>query len=265
MPAQLPPWLDVTPQSFASAAEAGQRFGIQRDEMAQQAMMEQARLQQSHQQFQTETMMKQQQLMIGKQESDRQFQIQSEQHAMETALRKQQLDLATQTAAQKFQSMQGYQNDRQQAIYAGDSEEVATSKAMMKWGPMMGQSTYGMGSELRALRQVAPPQALDFGEAGKGVMYGGRFYPGPKERGAASEKEGSMTQQDTAKLKVLMARERQLMSSGMGEDDPKIAASLKKVRDEIDQITSGGVDGSAGAGGGADVPATSRFKITAIQ
>jgi hypothetical protein len=234
--ASVPPWLDVTPAQFGNAAEAGARLDLQRQQMQQEAQQNALRLQ------------------LSKQESDRQFQLQTQQNASNMAMKQQQLDMAAQAAARKYQAQQKY------AQLVASGMDPAT--AMLQVGPELGVSLTGAAQLARQSAPVPPPQSLDDGA----ITYNGRYYPPPKaatewddetvdgqlmQRNKATGElkpvktaaEGGLSAMEKARLQVLQNRAKMIASDPLSDKDPKKQMELKKIQDEIDQITGASEDG----------------------
>ncbi len=134
----IPPWLDVHPSDFAQAAQAGVRAGLERrgQDLSEERSQDELALQQHSQQVQEE---------IARQRLSQQ---QKEQEAR--------IGIATEAAARKYQAQRGYQD----AVASG----VDPIQAMMKFGPLMGQSMSGVGSlglaQARERNAQIPPSMI---------------------------------------------------------------------------------------------------------
>ena len=152
----IPPWLDIHPADFLSAAESGARLGEEAAQMGQTKQLEEERMGEEAAQ------------------SSAAHQLEAQRQAAEQNEAQQRLALETQAAARKFQAQQAYQ----QAVNGG----ADPIDAMMKYGPLMGQDIGSLGSlalnRFRTQQASMPPQMIP-GTAGQpaGYTYDGRFYP----------------------------------------------------------------------------------------
>jgi hypothetical protein len=164
-------------------------------------------------------------------ESAGQQQLEAERLAAQQAEAQQRLQLETQAAARKFQAQQGYA----QAVQQG----VDPIHAMMKFGPLMGESLAGLGplslSQTRMQQAAVAPQPVNGPDGSTiGQTYGGRFYPTPR----TATPKATLPDKWSAQDKAQYGRLNKVIDSGEDEDTggiltPAKRAELIKERDAL--------------------------------
>lgn len=265
MDVSVPPWLNVGPQSFGSAAAEGARLDLAR------------------QQADTESAMNAVRLSIQKQQSDRDFAEQQEHHAVDDAMKRQQLSMAAQSAARKYQA----QNQYQQLVASG----VPPADAMLKVGPSLGINMVGAGQLAHWGTPPPPPTLIDIGGK-KFAQYNRTLHPikqGPDwvdedvnghkfQRNTstgelkavlhASDVEGVLNPKEKVRATFLQNQIKALASDPLAARNPATQLKLKSYQDEFDKLTGAAPqegDETPTATGAQSTGATSRYKIVAVQ
>ena len=141
----IAPWLH--PQDTVGPYVQGLHLGAQlqqeRQRLAQQANEAAVRTQLQQQQLEQETMQAQQRLEVQKAQHQQEAALKQQ----ELAQHQQQIQMATEQAARKYQAMQAYQ---QEVASGGDP-----LKAILKYGPAMGQQGSPEAAAIRAQQMAA--------------------------------------------------------------------------------------------------------------
>lgn len=247
MNASVPPWLDVSPSQFASAASQGAHLMLAQKQMQDEAAQNAQKLQMARQSQEAQMS-----------EWAKNFEVQNQRAAVDVAQRQQVLQLQTSTAAKKYQAQQKYQQ-----LVAGGMEPT---QAMLMVGPELGINMTGVGqlaNQERLSRQAVVPEVMDLGDGVKGVKFGNTFHvlPQPKAKAGLSPEmqaqikdlddqikhhEGIAEKASLASLGSNFDPDKEVMRSRLVKDEQKILEALRKKR----QATLTGVDEDDGADAG---------------
>lgn len=203
MAAQLPSWIETSPEQFAQAGEAGirnniayQKLDASEDQQAQNQRAQQemqlraassaAQLNLQKQRLQQDQALKATQLSMQKSNADRQFQLSATQSAVNAELQKSRLDQAAKSAGLKFQQQQQYQQAIQQIMQ--EDPNVSPEEAAIKAGFMTGYSTPELARSVETRRQMMQPNPVTDPATGDIIGYSdasGRVNYIPKPKTAA--------------------------------------------------------------------------------
>jgi len=226
----IPPWISTTPSDFAQAAEAGQRLGLERRGQDISQQEEQQKLGMSQAEMANNAALEQQKMQMQAAESAQQQAVERQRIQATQEIAANRLRLSTDAAARKFQQQQAYQ----QAIQSG----MDPIKAMMQFGPTMGQSMSGVGqlglTQARERMASLPPQFVadpNNPDRTLGVTYGGQFHPAAAPRAATKGASlGGKARLAAAVKAVETAR--------LPEDVKAAQDRLDKIAEEVDNPPS---------------------------
>lgn len=235
--AQIPPWLDVQPSQFASAAHSGAQLDLSRQEMEQRAQMEQQGLDVKRQAIASEAAQSSQQLQLKRQLA----QAELEQSANTLQFKKQQLEVEHQKAqmmiglkTQEAQRKLGAQQQYQQLIASG----VDPTTAMLQIGPMLGASSDTLSAAFRdqasQRRATLPPEVFTTPDGDSIVRWGdtvvhSKKATAPKDESAPDKIDPRIVDATRFYDKQLSAIDKQLSSAVL----PSAILKLQKDKEEI--------------------------------
>lgn len=141
----IAPWLH--PQDTVGPYVQGLHLGAQlqqeRQRLSQQAAEAAVRAQMQQEQMERESMIAQQRIEVSKAQQQQEVALKQQ----ELAQHQQTIQMATEQAARKFQAMQAYQSE-----VAGGGDPL---KAILKYGPAMGQQASAEAAAIRASQLAA--------------------------------------------------------------------------------------------------------------
>lgn len=245
MAVEIPPWLNVGPQTYLQAAESGMRLNQQAQQFAAQMDMERQRMAQQAAMAKMELQVKQDMAEQSAQREQQKLLIDQAAQQAELGLRtasldqtKQQFGLVLQQQAAKTQAQMRYAARMQQLTSQGQEPGEAASQALLEIGPSLGVPLSGLGQLAHAMRTKATvPQGL---ETVIDEDSGEEFYKTPQGyRQVVPHKQQDAGQvlkpQDTLRglqnqLKVL----KETLPYATGEDTKKsMAKQIKNVEKRI--------------------------------
>jgi hypothetical protein len=205
----LPPWISVNPSDFVGAAERGAQTGLssrsetddtnlRRQQLAQSASEEAARMGLASQQAGVE----------------------AQRSAVENEVAKQRSQLEWQDAAQRFGAQQKYQSAYQQLVNSGVSPEDAAMQAALTVGPAGGEGV--LAGIAAAKRATGVPQFMDVNGVPVIQSPGGVTHLIPKsDAGYATGTGGEATESDDKKNQALLDSYTKILNSPDSTDADK--------------------------------------------
>lgn len=158
MPYQIPNWIQP-PESLAAnwlkGVQLSSSIASERARLQQSAIQSEMEMQLKQQQMQRDMMLKQQELAMDQAYRQQQIDIKHK----ELAQQQQEVQLKTQAAARQVQAQAAYQ----QMLSSG----IDPAEALMRIGPLMGESVAGFGTLAKAIsderQKIAPPEEVTYG------------------------------------------------------------------------------------------------------